>query len=347
MERPASGGLPRPLPHDPDGERIDPYGFERAHDYESYKEMMNEYVAVLNRRSLRWSKLLQESPHIEKNLTVKRYVRKGVPSEHRSRIWMAASGAQEQLESRPGYYRSLLAARHQAPLTETIHADIHRTFPDNILFKSEASLQSSLFNVLVAYGHHNEAVGYCQGMNFIAGYLIIITKDEEKSFWLMDALLAKMLPDYYSPSMLGLKADVEVLSELVKMKSPAVGQLMAQYPGIWMLVVSRWFICLYVDVLPIETVLRVWDCLFYEGSKVLFRVALTLIMHHQPEILRARSLPDVCQCFRQITCGAFSLECHSFMQRIFTEPGSLSMTTVQKLREKCTKQIQEEESGRS
>lgn len=31
-------------------------------------------------------------------------------------------------------------------------------------------------------------------MNFIAGYLIIITKDEEKSFWLMDALLAKMLP---------------------------------------------------------------------------------------------------------------------------------------------------------
>lgn len=31
-------------------------------------------------------------------------------------------------------------------------------------------------------------------MNFIAGYLIIITKDEEKSFWLMDALLANMLP---------------------------------------------------------------------------------------------------------------------------------------------------------
>lgn len=63
-----------------------------------------------------------------------------------------------------------------------------------------------------------------------------------------------------------------------------------------------------------QTVLRVWDCLFYEGSKVLFRVALTLIMHHQPEILRARSLPDLCQCFRQITSGAFSLDCHSFMQ---------------------------------
>ncbi|TNN34776.1 Growth hormone-regulated TBC protein 1-A [Liparis tanakae] len=50
-------------------ERVDPYGFERRHDFESYKAMMDEYVTVLNRRSMRWSKLLQEKPHVEKNLT--------------------------------------------------------------------------------------------------------------------------------------------------------------------------------------------------------------------------------------------------------------------------------------
>uniref|UniRef100_A0A3B4GAZ1 Growth hormone-regulated TBC protein 1 n=1 Tax=Pundamilia nyererei TaxID=303518 RepID=A0A3B4GAZ1_9CICH len=274
--------------------RIDAYGFERRGDFDSYKEMMNQYVDVLNRRSMRWSKLLQEKPHVEKNFT-----------------------------------------------------DMHRTFPDNILFKSKAEpgMQKALFNVLLAYGHHNPTVGYCQGMNFIAGYLMIITKDEEKSFWLMDALVGRILPDYYTPAMLGLKTDQEVLGELVKVKAPAVGQLMAQYPGIWTLVVSRWFICLYIDVLPIETVLRVWDCLFYEGSKVLFRVALTLILHHQAEILRARSLPDVCECFKQITSGAFTLDCHTFMQKIFTEPKSLSMSTVDKLREKCRQQILKEESG--
>lgn len=68
------------------------------------------------------------------------------------------------------------------------------------------------------------------------------------------------LADYYSPAMLGLRTDVEVLSELVKTKSPAVGQLMAQYPGVWTLVVSRWFICLYVDILPIE-VRESWSAL--------------------------------------------------------------------------------------
>lgn len=34
-------------------------------------------------------------------------------------------------------------------------------------------------------------------MNFVAGYLLIITKDEEKSFWLMDALLGRILPGVY------------------------------------------------------------------------------------------------------------------------------------------------------
>uniref|UniRef100_A0A3P8UX58 Growth hormone-regulated TBC protein 1 n=1 Tax=Cynoglossus semilaevis TaxID=244447 RepID=A0A3P8UX58_CYNSE len=326
---------------------IDSYGFRRR-DFESYTEMMTGYGAILNRRSMRWSKLLQEKPLIERNLTVKRFVRKGVPDEHRARIWMVASGAQDLLEKNPGYYQSLLAVEHDAKLRDTIDADMNRTFPDNILFQSkrEPSLQRELRNVLLAYGHHNKAVGYCQGMNFIVGYLIIITKDEEKSFWLIDALLGRILPDYYSPDMLGLKTDQEVLGELVKVKAPAVGQLMDQYPGIWTLVVSRWFICLYIDVLPIETVLRIWDCLFYEGSKVLFRVALTLIIHHQPEILRARSLPDVCDCYKNITCGAFTLDCHTFMQKIFTEPGSLSMATVDKLREKCRKQIVAEESGR-
>ncbi|XP_076016652.1 growth hormone-regulated TBC protein 1-like [Genypterus blacodes] len=344
MEMEMKETAPQPACHKAT-DRVDPYGFERPRDFDSYVDMMDEYVAVLNRRSLRWTQLLQEKPQVEKNVTVKRFVRKGVPNEHRARIWMAASGAQEQLDQNPGYYNALLTSEHDPKLEETIETDMPRTFPDNVLFqrKAEPCLQRALFNVLLAYGHHNKAVGYCQGMNFIAGYLIIITKDEEQSFWLMDALLGRILPDYYSPAMLGLKTDQMVLGELVKAKAPAVGQLMAQYLGIWTLVVSRWFICLYIDILPIETVLRIWDCIFYEGSKVLFRVALTLILQHQTVILQARSLGDVCDCFKQITRGDFTLDCHTFMQKIFADPGSLSMATIDKLRERCRQEIIEDE----
>ncbi|KAK2118679.1 hypothetical protein P7K49_000065 [Saguinus oedipus] len=43
-------------------------------------------------------------------------------------------------------------------------ADLNRTFPDNVKFRrtTEPCLQKTLYNVLLAYGHHNQAVGYCQ-----------------------------------------------------------------------------------------------------------------------------------------------------------------------------------------
>ncbi|XP_060755466.1 growth hormone-regulated TBC protein 1-A isoform X2 [Neoarius graeffei] len=259
---------------------------------------------------------------------------------------MAASGSQEQMEKNPGYYHSLLQAQHDPKLVETIRTDLHRTFPDNVQFRktAEPCLQKPLYNVLLAYGHHNKAVGYCQGMNFIAGYLLIITKDEEKSFWLMEALLGRILPDYYTPAMLGLKTDQEVLGELVKVKVPAVWQAMVKHDVMWTLVVSRWFICLFIDILPVETVLRIWDCLFYEGSKILFRVALTLIRHNQVLISQAQNLPDICDRFKQITRGAFVEDCHPFMQNIFKEPGSLSMATITKLRVVHRARIMAEES---
>uniref|UniRef100_A0A8C0WES5 Growth hormone-regulated TBC protein 1 n=1 Tax=Castor canadensis TaxID=51338 RepID=A0A8C0WES5_CASCN len=215
--------------------------------------------------------------------------------------------------------------------------DLNRTFPDNVRFRktAEPCLQNTLYNVLLAYGLHNQGVGYCQGMNFIAGYLILITKSEEESFWLLDALVGRILPDYYSPAMLGLKTDQEVLAELVRMKLPAVAALMDGHGVLWTLLVSRWFVCLFIDTLPVETVLRIWDCLFNEGSKIIFRVALTLIKHHQALILEADSVPDICDKFKQITKGDFVTECHTFMQKIFSEPGSLSMTTITRLRESC------------
>lgn len=52
--------------------------------------------------------------------------------------------------------------------------------------------------------------------------------------------------------MMGLKTDQEVLGELVRMKIPAIAELMDRHGIMWTLVVSRWFICLFIDVLPVE-----------------------------------------------------------------------------------------------
>ena len=38
-------------------------------------------------------------------------------------------------------------------------------------------------------------VGYCQGMNYVAGLIILVLRDEEKSFWLLVCLLNEILPE--------------------------------------------------------------------------------------------------------------------------------------------------------
>lgn len=53
--------------------RIDPYGFERSDDfdYESYEELMSEYLVILTRRSIKWSRLLKGKGKVQKNVKCK------------------------------------------------------------------------------------------------------------------------------------------------------------------------------------------------------------------------------------------------------------------------------------
>ena len=46
----------------------------------------------------------------------------------------------------------------------------------------------------------------------------------------------------------------------------------------------QWFLCLYVNTLPTETALRVWDVFFNEGSIVLFRIGAALLKLNEVEL---------------------------------------------------------------
>lgn len=61
--------------------RLDPYGFERSEDfdYESYEELMSEYLVVLTRRAIKWSKLLKGISKVQKN--VKRECENRIPQK--------------------------------------------------------------------------------------------------------------------------------------------------------------------------------------------------------------------------------------------------------------------------
>jgi len=63
-----------------------------------------------------------------------------------------------------------------------------------------------------------------------------------------------------------------------------------------------------------QTVLRIWDCLFYEGSKIIFRVCLTLIKRNEVSLLQCNDLTSLAECFKEITRDSLVIRCHDFMQ---------------------------------
>lgn len=57
----------------PSPSSVDPYGFERSEDfdYDLYEELMSDYLVVLTRRSIKWSKLLKGKGKVQKNVRCK------------------------------------------------------------------------------------------------------------------------------------------------------------------------------------------------------------------------------------------------------------------------------------
>lgn len=127
----------------------------------------------------------------------------GVPLNLRKKIWLQTTGCKNLIEQHPSLYRDLFRNeenfdRHVA---ESIKIDLPRTFPDNIYFDK---YKIQLYNVLIAFATHNPVVGYCQGLNYIAGLLLIVMGgDEEASFWLLKHMIENVAPEFHTKTMKG------------------------------------------------------------------------------------------------------------------------------------------------
>lgn len=207
-------------------------------------------------------------------------VRKGIPEDLRGQMWRACSGADEMWADarNAGYqYDQILARAKQVPPpdADVIERDLYRTFPTNSNFDNEEGI-GALRNVLLAYSTRNAAVGYCQSMNFLVA-IFLLHMNEEETFWTLAAIVEQLTPEYYSKNMRGMHVDQRVFRSLVAEYLPKVSAKLEENYVEVAPISFQWFLCLYVNTLPLPVALRVWDCFFHEGTKVLFRVGVAIL----------------------------------------------------------------------
>ena len=159
---------------------------------------------------------------------------------------------------------------------DEISRDINRTFYTTKFV--EGNGKKMLFNILKALAFIRPEIGYCQGMNFIAGALINLIDNEEKCFWIflsfidnfeMNFLYLKNMPDY-SIRVYQLKFYIkEYFPDLaIHFKKNQIN------PDIFF---SKWILTIFSNYLSFDILYNVWDVFILDKWKALFKFCLMIL----------------------------------------------------------------------
>lgn len=264
-------------------------------DYEEITPCLKEVTTV-------WEKMLSTPGRSKIKFDMEKMhsaVGQGVPRHHRGEIWKFLAEqyhlkrqfpSKQQPKDTP--YKELLKQ-----LTSQQHAiliDLGRTFPTHPYFSAQLGAgQLSLYNILKAYSLLDQEVGYCQGLSFVAG-ILLLHMGEEEAFHMLKFLMFDMgLRKQYRPDMIILQVQMYQLSRLLHDYHRDLYNHLEEHEIGPSLYAAPWFLTVFASQFPLGFVARVFDMIFLQGSEVIFKVALSLLGSHKPLILQHENLETI------------------------------------------------------
>ncbi|KAF7988366.1 hypothetical protein HCN44_000939 [Aphidius gifuensis] len=206
-------------------------------------------------------------------------------------------------------------------LTSQQHAiliDLGRTFPNHPYFSSPLGPgQLALFNLLKAYSLLDHEVGYCQGLSFVAGVLLLHMSEDQAFFLLRHLMFRRGLRKLYLPDMAALQLHLYQLSRLLRDRLPLIYNHFDKHEVSPTLYAAPWLLTLFASQFPLGFVTRVFDLLLLESSEVIFRVALALLEEHQDKLLLCDSFEEIMDYLKIKVPSVDKLILDRVMKRVF------------------------------
>lgn len=125
-----------------------------------------------------WAALVRDYPQTVQRLPTLclNKIRAGIPAPLRGVVWQSAAGARDRLIE--DQYDALCG--ESSPYENTINKDLGRSFPGVEMFKDpDGEGQKMLGRVLKCFSLYDNKIGYCQGLGFLVGPLLMEMGDKE------------------------------------------------------------------------------------------------------------------------------------------------------------------------
>ena len=203
---------------------------------------------------------------------------------------------------------------------DRIIRDIERTFSDkNIEKKKLRKMETSLYKVLKAFWNLDKEVGYCQGMNLLVGFLLILADfNERDTFFLLISIFSdtfKIRKKYeYSfrglfyeefPLLYFLNSVFELLLEQyipdLKNHLDNLGITI----DLWM---GKWFQTAFTIILPINWCKRLWDNIFAENIFFMVKFGIAFAMLIKDDIMKMDEEVDILDYFKEFEKYSLCIE---------------------------------------
>ena len=125
-----------------------------------------------------WAALVQDYMQTAQRLPTltSNKIRAGIPPPLRGVVWASIAGAREKILEEQ--FEKL--SKEQSPYEKLIGKDIGRSFPAVEMFRDpNGEGQRMLGTVLNCFSLYDNKIGYCQGLGFVVGPLLMHMGDKE------------------------------------------------------------------------------------------------------------------------------------------------------------------------
>ena len=150
--------------------------------------------------------------------------------------------------------------------------------------------RKSLNNILKTCIMLNEEGSYCQGMNFVGGFILKISENEEESFYLLMGLFK--YTDYrsiFKKDLTKLRLFFSIFEKILKLYIPTLESYFTENKVTANYYLSAWFIALFTSLVKqgqkLNAFLKIFDLFIIDGWKAIFNISMDILRKNEETLL--------------------------------------------------------------